>query len=79
MLLVKGLQSITYYFVFMQNISLYSLVISNKTLDCQRYSCDKIGLDYKKEREKYEDDSWSPNSPEACPSTSKDAPHALAH
>ena len=56
-----------------------SSVILDKILDCQRSPCDKTGLGYKKEKEKFEDNTWSPKTPEAGPSTSKAAPHAPAH
>ena len=54
-------------------------VVLDKILDCQRSPCDKTGLGYKKDKEKPEDDTWSPKTPEAGPSTSKAAPHAPAH
>ena len=48
-------------------------------LDFQISPLDKTGLGYKKNKEKSEDDTWSPKTPEAGPSTSKVAPHAPAH
>ena len=56
-----------------------SSVVPDKILDCQRSPCDKTGLGYKKEKEKSEDDTWSPKTPEAGPSTSKVASHAPTH
>ena len=37
-----------------------SLVVLDKILDFWIYPCDKTGLGYKKDKEKYEDDTWSP-------------------
>ena len=56
-----------------------SSVVLDKILDFQRSPFDKSGLGYKKEGEKNEDDTWSPKTPEAGPSSSKYAPHAPAH
>ena len=54
-------------------------VFLNNISDCHIFPCDKIGLGYNKEKEKYEDSTWSPKTLEAGPSTSKVAPHAPAH
>ena len=62
-------------FLAFQDIS----IVLDKILDCQRYPLDKTGLGYKKEKEKYEDDTWSPKTLEAGPSTSKVVPHAPSH
>ena len=51
-----------------------SSVMLDKILDCQRSPLDKTGLGYKKNKEKFEDDTWSLKTPEAGPSTSKAAP-----
>ena len=56
-----------------------SLVLLDKILDCQRYPLEKTGLGYKKDKKKFEDDTWSPKTLEAGPSTSKAAPHAPTH
>ena len=40
-----------------------SLGVLDKILDFQIYPCDKNGLGYKKEKEKYEDETWSPKTP----------------
>ena len=53
-----------------------SSVVLYKILDFQISPCDKTGLGYKKEKEKYEDDTWTQ---EACPSMSRASSHALAH
>ena len=63
-----------YFFKFKE-----SSVVLDKILDCQRSLLNKTGLGYKKDKEKYEDDTWSPKNPEASLSTSKVAPHAPAH
>ena len=55
-----------------------SIVLDN-ILDFQIYPFDKTGLGYKKKGGKYEDITWSPKTSEASPSTSKTAPHVLAH
>ena len=54
-------------------------VVLDKILDFQISPSDKFGLGYKKEKEKSEDSTWSPKTPEVGPSTSKVASHALAH
>ena len=54
-------------------------VVLHKILDFKRSPLEKIGLGYKKDKEKYEDDTWSLKTPEAGPSTSKVAPHAPTH
>ena len=54
-------------------------VVLYKILDCHRYPLEKIGLGYKKDKEKSEDDTSSPKTPEVGPSMSKAAPHAPAH
>ena len=56
-----------------------SSIVLDKILDCQRSPLEKTGLGYKKNKKKYEDDTWSLKTPEAGPSTSKDSPHSLAH
>ena len=56
-----------------------SSVVLDKILDWQISPCDKNGLGYKKEKEKHEDDTWSPKTPKAGPSMSKASPHAPAH
>ena len=56
-----------------------SSAVLDKILDFQISPCDKTGLGYKKEKEKYEDHAWYPKTLEAGPSTSKDAPHAPTH
>ena len=56
-----------------------SSVVLDKILDFQISLCDKTGLSYKKEKEKFEYDTWSPKTPEADPSMSKVAPHASTH
>ena len=62
-------------FLTFQDIS----IVLDNILDFQRYPLEKNGLGYKKEKEKYEDDTWSPKTLEAGPSTSKAAPHVPAH
>ena len=56
-----------------------SSIFLDKILDFQIYPLDKTGLGHKKNKEKYEDDTWSLKTPEAGPSMSKVAPHAPAH
>ena len=56
-----------------------SSVALDKILDCQISLYDKTSLGYKKEKEKSEDDTWSPKTLEAGPSTSNAAPHVPAH
>ena len=56
-----------------------NLDVLDKILDCKIFPCDKTSLGYKKKREKYEDGTWSPRTPEAGPSTSKDSPNAPTH
>ena len=56
-----------------------SSIVVDKILDCQRSPLNKTGLGYKKDKEKSEDDIWSPKTPEASPSTSKVVPHAPPH
>ena len=56
-----------------------SSIILDKILYFQRSPLDKTGLGYKKNKEKSEDDVWSPKTPEAGPSMSKVAPHAPTH
>ena len=56
-----------------------SSIVLDKILDCQRSPLNKTGLGYKKNKEKYEDDTWSLKTPEAGPSTSKAAPQEPAH
>ena len=51
-----------------------SSIVLDNILDFQRSPLDKTGLGYKKNKEKSEDDTWSPKTPEAVPSTSKAAP-----
>ena len=48
-----------------------SSIVLDKILDCQRSPLDKTGISYKKNKEKSEDDTWSPKTPVAGPSTSK--------
>ena len=54
-------------------------IVLDKILDFQISPCDKTGIGYKKEKEKYEDDAWSPKNPGVGPSTSKAAPDAPTH
>ena len=54
-------------------------VVLDKILDYQRSPLDKTGFGYKKDKKKYEDDTWSSKTPEAGPSTSKTALHAPTH
>ena len=54
-------------------------VVLDKILDFQISQFEKTGLGYNKDKEKSEDDTWSPKTPEAGPSMSKESPHALAH
>ena len=56
-----------------------SSVLLYNILDFQIYPYDETCLGYKKKGEKYEDDTWSLRTPEAGPSTSKDAPRAPIH
>ena len=56
-----------------------SSVVLDKILDFQISPCDKTGLGYSKEKEKYEYSTQSPKTPEAGPSTSKVVPHAPTH
>ena len=42
-----------------------SSIVLDKILDCQRSPLDKIGLGYKKNKEKSEDDTWSLKTPKA--------------
>ena len=56
-----------------------SSVVLDKILDFQRSPCDKTGLGYRKDKKKSEDDTWSPKTSEAAPSSSKVAPHAPTH
>ena len=44
-----------------------SSVVLDKILDCQISPLDKIGLGYMKDKEKYEDDTWSSKTPESSP------------
>ena len=53
-----------------------SLVFLDKIFNFQKSPLDKTGLGYNKEKEKSEDDTWSPKTPEAGTSTSKATPHA---
>ena len=53
-----------------------SSIVLDKILDFQRSPLDKTGLGYKKNKEKYEDDTWSLKTLDAGPSTSKATPHA---
>ena len=55
------------------------LIVIDKILDFQISPCDKTSLGYKKEGGKYEDNTWSPKTPEVGPSSSKVVPHAPAH
>ena len=43
----------------------------DEILNCQRSPFDKFGLGYNKEEGKFEVGTWSPNTPEASPSMSK--------
>ena len=54
-------------------------VFLDKILDFQISPLDKTSLGYKKDKEKSEDDTWFPKTPEAGASTSKTAPHAPTH
>ena len=56
-----------------------SSIVVDKILDCQRSPLNKTGLGYKKDKEKFQDDTWSPKTPEATPSTSEVVTHAHAH
>ena len=56
-----------------------SSIVLDKILDCQISPLEKTVLGYNKNKEKLEDDTWSPKTPEAGPSMSKVAPHAPTH
>ena len=50
-----------------------SSVMLDKLLDCQRSPFDKSGLGFRKVENNLEEDKWSPKTPNAGPSMTKDA------
>ena len=56
-----------------------SSVKLDKLLDCQRSPFDKSGLGFRKVEDNLEEDKWSPKTPNAGPSMTKDASYVPAH
>ena len=56
-----------------------SSVMLDKLFDCQRSPLEKSGLGYKRVEDNLEEDKWSPKTPKAGPSMTKDASHVPTH